>query len=202
MSDRIKSEICEVMREAYKRNWITTRDGNCAVKDKDSGLIYITASGVDKGKITEKDILIYVMRTNLFVSHDNRKPSGEWIMHHKILEKVESDCATLHLHPPNIVAAMFAGWELSELSSNFPEVYRFTKVGHNVASWPAVSLELANHTYKNFNFEDNKPSIDIVGQKNHGSTSFGKDLITAFEHVERLEHICQVAMLSGVPPNK
>ena len=38
----------DVMREAYKRNWITTRDGNVAVKKKSSGVIYLTPSGVRK----------------------------------------------------------------------------------------------------------------------------------------------------------
>ena len=38
----------DVMREAYKRNWITTRDGNVAVRKKDSNIIYLTPSGVRK----------------------------------------------------------------------------------------------------------------------------------------------------------
>ena len=27
--------IGDVMREAYKRNWITTRDGNCSLRKKE-----------------------------------------------------------------------------------------------------------------------------------------------------------------------
>ena len=38
----------DVMREAYKRNWITTRDGNVALRRKDSNVIYLTPSGVGK----------------------------------------------------------------------------------------------------------------------------------------------------------
>ena len=38
----------DVMREAYKRNWITTRDGNIAVRKKGSDTIYLTPSGVRK----------------------------------------------------------------------------------------------------------------------------------------------------------
>lgn len=38
----------DVMREAYKRNWITTRDGNVAVRIKNSDTIHFTPSGVRK----------------------------------------------------------------------------------------------------------------------------------------------------------
>ena len=43
--------IGDVMREAYKRNWITTRDGNCALKKRRSKKIYMTPSGVRKNII-------------------------------------------------------------------------------------------------------------------------------------------------------
>ena len=41
----------DVMREAYKHNWITTRDGNCAVRIKNSNTIHLTPSAVRKTQI-------------------------------------------------------------------------------------------------------------------------------------------------------
>ena len=38
----------DVMREAYKRGWITTRDGNCSVRMRNRPYLYITPSGVRK----------------------------------------------------------------------------------------------------------------------------------------------------------
>ena len=38
----------DVMREAYKRNWITTRDGNVAARLKGSNTVYMTPSGIRK----------------------------------------------------------------------------------------------------------------------------------------------------------
>ena len=37
--------IGDVMREAYKRGWITTRDGNISVKMRGRKTLYITPSG-------------------------------------------------------------------------------------------------------------------------------------------------------------
>jgi L-fuculose-phosphate aldolase len=40
--------ICEVMLDAYKRNWITSRDGNVSIRHHDRDHFYITPSGVRK----------------------------------------------------------------------------------------------------------------------------------------------------------
>ena len=47
----------DVMREAYIRNWITTRDGNISLKRKNSNLLYITPSGVRKTIIHPESIV-------------------------------------------------------------------------------------------------------------------------------------------------
>ena len=47
----------DVMREAYKRNWITTRDGNVAVRIKNSSTIYLTPSAIRKTLICPEMIV-------------------------------------------------------------------------------------------------------------------------------------------------
>ena len=38
--------------------------------------------------------------------------------------------------------------------------------------------------------------FDIVGQTGHGVTAIGPDPWSAFEHIERLEHICKIVLAS------
>ena len=194
----------DVMREAYKRNWITTRDGNCAVRIKDSNIIHMTPSGVRKVLICPEMICRVVLGEELdFQSNMNLNVTGEWEMHYLILKDASTTIATVHLHPPNIVAAMYAGWELSEMVKPFPEVFRYTRVGPNVAVWDALSKELASDTSEKLGIENGIRKFDIVGQKNHGVTAVGKNPWEAFEHIERVEHICQIVLASGVqPPGK
>ena len=40
--------ICDTMVEAYRRNWITSRDGNVSIRHHDRDHFYITPSGVRK----------------------------------------------------------------------------------------------------------------------------------------------------------
>ena len=136
----------------------------------------------------------------VFSSNLNLSPTGEWDMHYRILKEAKTTTASVHLHPPSIVAAMYAGWNLQEMVQPFPEVFRYTRVGHNVAAWDALSEELASHTYSNLGIEEGVRKYDIVGQKNHGVTAVGKDPWEAFEHIERVEHICQIVLASGMKP--
>jgi len=194
-------EIGDVMREAYTRNWITIRDGNCAYKDTSKNTIFMTPSGIRKNIIFPENLVRVTHESNgvTFHTQQNASPTGEWEMHYRILESVDRDFATLHLHPPHIVAAMHAGWELMDLVSPFPEVYRYTKVGKNVDSHPALSRELAFDTFENIS-KEGKLHFDLVGQKSHGVCAIGKDPWLAFEHIERVEHICKIVLLSGVKP--
>ena len=40
--------ICDILVEAYKRNWITSRDGNVSIRHHDRDHFYVTPSGVRK----------------------------------------------------------------------------------------------------------------------------------------------------------
>lgn len=191
----------DVMREAYKRNWITTRDGNVALFVKETKEIFLTPSGIKKNLIVPENLVLMSYRDEItFHSSRNYEPTGEWEMHYLILKDYQTTASSLHLHPPNIVAAMYAGWNLSEMVKPFPEVFRYTRVGHNVAAWDALSKDLATHTANNLGINNGSREFDIVGQKNHGVTAVGKDPWEAFEHIERVEHICQIVLASGVKP--
>ena len=69
--------ICDVMRECYKRGWITTRDGNCSLKRKDDNKIYITPSGVRKNIIYPELVQKKSIINNELSIKDDAKPSGE-----------------------------------------------------------------------------------------------------------------------------
>ena len=188
----------DVMREAYKRNWITTRDGNISLKRKNSNLLYITPSGVRKTIIHPEHIIKIPIKENNLDLEEGINPSGELHMHWNIQKNTKRTRAVVHLHPTYCVAAMHAGLCLQEIVKHFPELYRYTKVGKNVSSHPPLTLELANETALRLAVQrDGSCEFDIVGQKGHGVCSVGPDPWTAFEHIERLEHICKIVLLSG-----
>ena len=188
----------DVMREAYKRNWITTRDGNISLKRKNSNILYITPSGVRKTIIYPEHILKMKIHEGVLILDQNKNPSGELQMHWNIQRNTKKTRAVVHLHPTHCVAAMHAGLCLKEIVKPFPELYRYTRVGKNVSAHPPLTQELADDTARRLKVkEDGSCAFDIVGQVGHGVCAIGPDPWSAFEHIERLEHICKIVLLSG-----
>ena len=193
----------DVMREAYKRGWITTRDGNISVKKTGSDILYITPSGWRKTIIHPEHILkVKFTPAGFELENSDSKPSGELSMHGQLQRFRKYTTSVVHLHPTSIIAAMYAGWDLQELADQFPEVSRYTKVGPTVPVLPVTSNILASETFEAMtNFSEsgtNKIKFDIVGQKNHGVCAIGQSPWDAFEHIERLENICEIVLKSGV----
>ena len=190
--------IGDVMREAYARNWITTRDGNCSLKRRGQNKLYITPSGVRKNVIFPESILRLKIKDGGLILPDDVNPSGELDMHWLLQRAHGKTRCVLHLHPTYTIAAMLAGWDLHELAKEFPEVHRYTKVAHNVPTLPAISEELAMATY--LKMTEDGEEFDIVGQDRHGVCAIGSNPWDAFEHIERLEHICKMALAARHKP--
>lgn len=193
--------IGDVMRRCYEKGWITTRDGNASLRKSGSNTIYITPSGVRKNKIEVEDIIKMKIEANELIIPDGTKPSGELHMHWLLQRQGLGTRAVLHVHPTHVIAAMHAGYDLQEICKPFAEIYRYTKVGPNVPAIPAVTEALGNATYFALCPSDNL-EFDIVGQVGHGICAVAADPWSAYEHIERLDHICEIVLKSGISPKK
>ena len=204
--------ICDTLVEAYGRNWITSRDGNVSIRHHDRDHFYITPSGVrkqtlqpdqfkkigllDTGIETICKILSYTAISS------ELKPSGELPLHFGLQKKMGQHSndvrVVVHLHPTYCIAAMHAGIDLSTICDAFPELNRYTKVAPNVGDVPPISQELADRCHENLQLDkDGNIAYDIVGIKGHGVVAIDTSPWRAFEHIERLEHICQIVLASG-----
>lgn len=190
----------DVMRQCYDKNWLTTRDGNVSVRrsleGKISSYMYISPKGVRKNKLECE----HMIKVPMSLEGIGDQVSTEFFMHHNLLIDAKFTRAILHCHPTNIVAAMYAGWDLQKIASQFPELKRYTKVGPTVGFHEAGSSNLANSTNLNMRGGNAFGPIrfDIVGQERHGVCAIAPDPWSAYEHVERLDHICEIILKSGV----
>ena len=214
--------ICDIMVDAYQRNWITSRDGNVSIRHHDRDHFYITPSGVRKQtlqpdqfkKIKLVDLISAVppfltqgWEEEFYTDiSDKLKPSGEIPLHfglQKQLGQHSNDVRVIvHVHPTYCIAAMHAGIDLSTISDAFPELNRYTKVAPNVGDVPPISQELADKCHQNLGLDERgNISYDIVGIKGHGVVAIDTSPWRAYEHIERLEHICKIVLASGVHHN-
>jgi ribulose-5-phosphate 4-epimerase/fuculose-1-phosphate aldolase len=211
--------ICETLVEAYRRNWITSRDGNVSIRHHDRDHFYITPSGVRKQTLQPDQfkkikLVDKISAIPPFLSKSweeeyytdisaNLKPSGEIPLHFGLQQAMGQHSndvrVVVHLHPTYCVAAMHAGIDLSTIVNDFPELSRYTRVAPNVPDVPPISQELADRCHENLQLDSaGNIAYDIVGIKGHGVVAIDTSPWRAFEHIERLEHICKIVLTSGV----
>ena len=213
--------ICETLLEAYRRNWITSRDGNVSIRHHDRDHFYITPSGVRKSTLQPDQFKKIGIRRSMMLGHDaawtdyaweileytdishKLRPSGELPLHFGLQKELGQHAndirVVVHLHPTYCVAAMHRGIELGELVRDFPELSRYTKVAPNVGDVPPISQELADRCHENLGLDSQGHiNYDIVGIRGHGVVAIDTSPWRAFEHIERLEHICKIVLASGV----
>lgn len=195
--------ICEVMKHSYNKGMISTRDGNVSLRHADRDHFYVTPSGV------RKPVMQYDMFKKLKVKDAREmyftdiaaglKPTGELPLHWGLQRNIPTETRiVLHTHPTHIVAAMHAGIKLNELVDLFPELGRYSRVAPNVPDVPPISQELADKCFDNLGLQDDGSCyFDMVGIKGHGIVAIDETPWRAFEHVERLEHICEMVLKSG-----
>ena len=216
-------EICDVFKEAYRRGWITTRDGNASYRRPEQEWFYVTPSGVRKNELVP-DMCIKLDITKNGTSRDrwldqndglikqqlNRglKPTGELPMHWLLQRHVNVEKhsrVVLHLHPTHVIAMtrklLSKGQDKSALiglAKSYPEIFRYTRVGEIVDYYEPVSVDLGRAVAEAMleNQNSSKLSCDVVSLDRHGAVSVGTDPWEAFEHIERLNHICEIALLA------
>jgi ribulose-5-phosphate 4-epimerase/fuculose-1-phosphate aldolase len=212
--------ICEVLEDAYKRNWITSRDGNVSIRHHDRDHFYITPSGVRKQTLQPdqfKKISVdrsinsgngtgiygYAWRDLPYTDiSKNLTPSGEIPLHFGLQREMGQHSndvrVVVHVHPTYCIAAMHAGIDLNSISKAFPELNRYTRVAHNVGDVPPISQELADQCHHHLELDSlGNIAYDIVGIKGHGVVAVDTSPWRAYEHIERLEHICKIVLASG-----
>jgi len=175
--------ICEVLKDAYQRNWITSRDGNVSIRHHDRDHFYITPSGVRKQTLQPDQFKkIKIWRTiNSGVGSAAFNYSWEDIQYTDISAK---------LRPSGEIPLHFCQY--------FPELSRYTKVAPNVGDVPPISEELGNQCHEKLQLDrDGNIKFDIVGIKGHGVVAIDTSPWRAYEHIERLEHICKIVLASG-----
>jgi ribulose-5-phosphate 4-epimerase/fuculose-1-phosphate aldolase len=206
--------VCEIFKEAYKRGWITARDGNASVRYAEQDYFYITPSGVRK-QFMQPEMFkkigivegVYGQPPVLDYTHEildytdvsaNLKPSGEFPMHFGLQKQIVKPVrVVLHMHPTYTVAAMYKGINLQNLLNEFPELSRYTSIAPTVPEIEPITQELADATIKNLEVFEGYVKYDIVGYDRHGVVAVDTSPWRAFEHIERLEHICKIVLAAS-----
>lgn len=95
-----REQIVTIMHRIYNSGMTTLSGGNLSVRE-DNGDIWITPAGIDKGKLTAKDIVRVRADGSVEGAH---RPSSEFPFHRAIYAQRPDLRAIVHAHPPALVS--------------------------------------------------------------------------------------------------
>lgn len=171
-----RDQLVAIMNRIYHNGMTTLSGGNLSIKD-DNGDIWITPSGIDKGKLTPKDIMCVQADGTIIGPH---KPSIEYPFHRKIYELRPDFQAIVHAHPPALVS--FSIVRQVPDTRIIPQANRLCgPVGYAPYALPG-SEKLGENIANTF-----AEGYNIIILENHGMAAGGSSLLDAFHRLETLD---------------
>jgi len=175
-------QIAKVISRIYKKGKTTTSGGNISILDE-NGDVWITPSGIDKGSLSEKDIICVKKDGTIIGLH---KPSSEYPFHRAIYDGCPDIKAVIHAHPPALVS--FSIVRQIPNTKIIPQVQKVCgPIGYAAYGLPGseklgeiIAAEFLTGKYK------------AVIMENHGLVLGGSDLMDAYTRFETLEYSCQI----------
>lgn len=160
--------------------------GNISIRDKETGLVYITPSAMNYSKITRDDVV--VLRMDGSIAEGSRKPSVEKEMHIALYKARPEVNAVIHTHPIYSMVYACQGREIPLIIDEAAQVLGDT-IKTAKYELPGTKA-LANAV------------VDALGQRanacllrSHGAVGVGTDMDDAFRIVKVLEMTARIYYL-------
>lgn len=171
-----RDQLVAIMNRIYHNGMTTLSGGNLSIKD-DNGDIWITPSGIDKGKLTARDMMCIKSDGTVEGPH---KPSSEFPFHRAIYRLRPDLNAIVHAHPPALVSFSIVR-EVPD-TRIIPQANRLCgPVGYAPYALPG-SEKLGENIAQTF-----AEGYNIVILENHGMAAAGATLLDAFHRLETLD---------------
>lgn len=188
-----RDQLVTIMQRIYGYGMTTTSGGNLSILD-DSGDVWITPAGVDKGTLRPADIVCVTAGGAVQGLH---RPSSEYPFHRAIYDRRPDVHAIVHAHPPALVS--FSITRRIPDTMILPQAHAVCgAVGYAPYALPG-SARLGEVIAETF-----AGGLDVALLENHGVVTVGRDLLEAFQRFETLDFcartIIQASILGPVQP--
>lgn len=178
----VRQTICAVGKLLYDRGYVAANDGNLSVRTGENEL-WMTPSGVSKGRMTPE--LLVKLDLEGRVLEGERYPSSEARLHLAVYRRRRDVGAVVHAHPP--VSTAFAACRRGLDIPYLAELVVGLGGAVPVAPYAALGTDEVPRSIEPYVEE-----YDAVLLANHGAAAWGRDLWTAFDRLETVEHTAKI----------
>ena len=175
----LERDLARTIRRLYERGLVSGVGGNASVLLPSGKQMLITPTGYFKGGVAEGDLVKVSLEGKVI---GKGRPSSE-LPTHLAAYRVRKDVnAVVHGHPPTAVALITAGVVLPVMTPEHAAMVRRMEVVGFAAPGEAGARAAAKPLAR----------CDVVGIRNHGFFSLGKDLHEAASRLEVLEESAKI----------
>jgi L-fuculose-phosphate aldolase len=185
--DQARSEIIEIGRRMYGKNFVAANDGNISCR-VGPDTIWATPTGVSKGCM-EINQLVKLRLNGEILQSGELGVSSEIKMHLRLYNENPAINAVTHAHPPAATAFAIAGRPLDR--AVYPEALV------NLGVVPCVHYEAPGSTGIPDSVAPYCRDYNALLLANHGALTWGSTLTEAFFRLESLEHYALILLYTG-----
>ena len=180
-----REQIISIANRIYQKGFTTSTGGNFSVMDE-SGDIWITPSGIDKGNLLKEDIMCLHCNGNTEGIH---KPSMELPFHKAIYQLRPDIKAIIHAHSASLVSF--------SIVRKIPDINIVPHLKEIIGPVGYAGYEPPGSEKLSANIaEEFSGGANAVIMENHGVVVGGKNVIDAFVRFEALE-FCASAIIDA-----
>lgn len=106
MLESLKKDVVKVAKQAQQDGLCKHKSGNFSARDKQTGYVVMTPTGVDREVLSTRDMVIMDLNANVIENESGLKPTSEALMHLQIYKTRPDLYAIVHTH--SMYATTFA----------------------------------------------------------------------------------------------
>jgi L-fuculose-phosphate aldolase len=181
----LRRDLVRFSRMLYRLGFMPGTSGNLSVRLDDRRLL-VTPTGVSKFLLRSADMVIVDLQGRQLDGY--RKVTSEVSMHLAVYRHRDDVTAVIHSHPPIATAFACVGRGLDEMLC---QEAAMTLGVVPLATYATTGTEEVAASLAPF-----IPDHDAILMANHGAVSYGGTLLQAFQKMEIVEHLAQIALVA------
>ncbi|MCI0412617.1 methylthioribulose 1-phosphate dehydratase [bacterium] len=187
----LRSEIVRISHLFYERRWSLATSSNYSAR-VDPNTVLITASGLDKGKLTEGDLLLIDLEGNPR-EESSQKASAETYLHCELYKHDPEIGAVLHTH--SVFATVLSSLRnlLSVHGYEMLKALRGISTHLHTEHIPVFpnDQDMRSLAQMVLPYLEKKPGVHGFLIAGHGLYCWGRDLAEALRHTEAFEFLLE-----------
>ena len=181
----LRRDLVRFSRMLYRLGFMPGTSGNLSVRLDDRRLL-VTPTGVSKFLLKSADMVIVDLQGRQLDGY--RKVTSEISMHVAVYRYRDDVTAVIHSHPPIATAFACVGRGLDEMLCQEAVM---TLGAVPLATYATTGTDEVAASLVPF-----IPDHDAILMANHGAVSYGSTLLQAFQKMEIVEHLAQIALVA------